>query len=95
MPRQSSGAADFTVDTSSFRELFDRSSQVDKKLRLGLRRKIRTAAESVADDVRAAALGGSEQLGAYKSARLNAARKLRQERAADRRWDRLARELEG
>lgn len=95
MPRQSSGSAEFTVDTRDFRELFARSSKVEPKLRTALRRRIRDAAESVADDVRAAALGGSEQLGAYKSARLNAARKLRQERAADRRWDRLARELEG
>ena len=54
MPRASggTGAVEFRTDTSDFKRLFDRSSQVDKVLQRGLRRNIRQAAEIAASDVR-------------------------------------------
>ena len=63
MPRQSSGSAEFTVDTRDFRELFARSSQVEPKLRTALRRRIRDAAKGVAEDVKAEALKAGEGVG--------------------------------
>ena len=63
MPRQSSGSAEFTVDTRDFRELFARSSQVEPKLRTALRRRIRDAAKGVAEDVKAEALQPGEGVG--------------------------------
>lgn len=63
MPRQSSGAAEFTVDTKDFRVLFARSSQVEPKLRTALRRRIRDAAKGVAEDVKAEALKPGEGVG--------------------------------
>jgi len=54
--RVSAGAGSVTVraDTTEFKRLFDKSSQVDKKLKTALRRNIRQAAELAADDVRLA-----------------------------------------
>lgn len=63
MPRQSSGSAEFTVDTRDFRELFARSSKVEPKLRTALRRRIRDAAKGVAEDVKAEALKPGEGVG--------------------------------
>lgn len=63
MPRQSSGSAEFTVDTKDFRELFARSSKVEPKLRTALRRRIRDAAKGVAEDVKAEALKPGEGVG--------------------------------
>jgi len=63
LPRQSSGSAEFTVDTRDFRELFARSSQVEPKLRTALRRRIRDAAKGVAEDVKAEALQPGEGVG--------------------------------
>lgn len=65
MPRQSSGSAEFTVDTRDFRELFARSSQVEPKLRTALRRRIRDAAKGVAEDVKAEALKPGETRSAH------------------------------
>lgn len=61
--RQSSGSADFTVDTKDFRELFARSSQVEPRLRTALRRRIRDAAKGVAEDVKTEALQPGEGVG--------------------------------
>jgi hypothetical protein len=63
VPRQSSGSAEFTVDTRDFRELFARSSKVEPKLRTALRRRIRDAAKGVAEDVKAEALKPGEGVG--------------------------------
>lgn len=63
MPRQSSGSAEFTVDTKDFRTLFARSSKVEPKLRTALRRRIRDAAKGVAEDVKAEALKPGEGVG--------------------------------
>lgn len=63
MPRQSSGSAEFTVDTKDFRTLFARSSKVESKLRTALRRRIRDAAKGVAEDVKAEALKPGEGVG--------------------------------
>lgn len=53
MPRASaSSPVEFRTDTSDFKRLFDRSSQVDKVLQRGLRRNIRQAAAIAANDVR-------------------------------------------
>lgn len=60
MPRQSSGSAEFTVDTKDFRTLFSRSSQVEPKLRTALRRRIRNAAKGLAEEVKAEALKPGE-----------------------------------
>ena len=65
MPRQSSGSAEFTVDTRDFRELFARSSKVEPKLRTALRRRIRDAAKGVAEDVKAEALKPGETRSAH------------------------------
>ena len=46
------GALDVRVEAPSFRELFGKSSQVDRKLKAALRRNIRKAAGEVADDMR-------------------------------------------
>jgi hypothetical protein len=63
VPRQSSGSAEFTVDTKDFRTLFARSSKVEPKLRTALRRRIRDAAKGVAEDVKAEALKPGEGVG--------------------------------
>ena len=65
MPRQSSGSAEFTVDTKDFRTLFARSSKVEPKLRTALRRRIRDAAKGVAEDVKAEALKPGETRSAH------------------------------
>jgi hypothetical protein len=44
--------ADVRVDTTEFKRLFDKSSQVDKKLKTALRKNIRIAGEKAADAAR-------------------------------------------
>lgn len=59
-----------TVDTTSFRALFSRSSQVEPKLRTALRRNIRNAAKGLADEVKAEAQAGQYQTNAGLRSRI-------------------------
>ena len=58
MPPSSAGSPPLTVkaDVAQFKRLFDKSSQVDKKLKTALRRNIRQAAGVAAAEVKAAAM---------------------------------------
>ena len=59
-----SGGVTVHADVESFKRLFDKSSQVDKKLMTALRRNIRIAGEKAADDSRRAVdSGGSSKTG--------------------------------
>lgn len=64
MPNNSTPAV-LTADTSQFRALFGKSSQVDAKLRAALRKRLRQAAQAAAADARMAALQPGRTVGKH------------------------------